>query len=678
VRVPTTDGGLVQRGDGVSQRFVAPDAGSGVGAGISDIGRAGQQFASVQDQLHAQLDEAGAKEYDTNFVDHSNGVLHDGPDAFFNKKGKDALLARQDVEDGLKTYATELVSKATTPRMKRMVQQTLDRRLVGIGSQVGSYTGQQTFEYNKDETAGRIAAATSAAGNSYLDPEVAEQNIATLRTEAGNFASMNGMGPEAASAFTLSKLSAARKDIASRLIAEDPRGPEVGKAYLDKHAADFTSDDAQYLTHYVRTQQDYYQAQAHKAEVEARQEQRERVKADADTAEDVLRRARFGPIPPDQMAAGLAAAQRAGKTGLAFELGNVAVTNKTKVVYQNATPAELQNRINELAPQTRGDSPDPVVLAEHRALNDMLGQTREQLQHDPISWGAAHMGLPTAPLNWNDQRSLDGRMRNAQMISARTGVQPKILTDEETATLAGQAVSHDPKVQAGLVFQLAKLGPQFGTIAARQVAPSDDRFAGLVGLATVPNRGVAQALVSKALQGPEIIKAHPKIIDKNFDSQFDGALGGLLRLMPGADRGVKEVAKNLLAANAAQNGKYESANSPTEVLASINGAFGGYNDHGVMRGGIGSHAGRPTVLPTGMSQDEFNLSIARSNGSQVLGASNGSPVWSNGKPIGSAKDLWGMELVPVGDGRYRLYNGAGYVTRKEGGFFELDVRKLGR
>ena len=195
--------------------------------------------------------------------------------------------------------------------------------------------------------------------------------------------------------------------------------------------------------------------------------------------------------------------------------------------------------------------------------------------------------------------------------------------------------------------------------------------------ATAPWAPVASRRCCLAMR---ILKTEKDLIkDTEAATQFQGYIGGALFFHPDATGGVLANAKAILAFDAHQRGVHTWADAQGKMgqrmYAAVNSALGAYSKDGKQYGGLATLNGATTVLPDDMSQDDFERRISRANATQFKAAHNGTPVYTDGSsPTSDA--LKKMQWVPAGDGTYRLTDGHSFVTRKGGGFYQIDVRKL--
>jgi hypothetical protein len=132
----------------------------------------------------------------------------------------------------------------------------------------------------------------------------------------------------------------------------------------------------------------------------------------------------------------------------------------------------------------------------------------------------------------------------------------------------------------------------------------------------------------------------------------------------------------MFAADADRHGISEWSDGRKRWTQAVDRALGAYMDGGVKRGGIGTYNHQQIILPEGMSQPEFDLRVSRAQKDQIVRASNGIPTWSNDKAL-TVNEWKAQHFVAVGNGRYRLSDGQNFVTKRGGGFYEIDVNRIG-
>lgn len=412
----------------------------------------------------------------------------------------------------------------------------------------------------------------------------------------------------------------------------------------------------------------------------ARAEQRLALQADIDEAQETLRLVNDGvPLPQEKLRSAQEVAKLAGKGALSYGLGVAMVKNRLSTEFKSAVPSEIQAQISgldvKISKAGEAAKPEDVIARDH--LVSLRDKAKTELNNDPLSWGAAALGMPVSPLDWDDPAALGQRLKSARTISKRAGVPLSPFTDEEKAELVTQ-METGPAGQLSVLDKLRRLGGSGAVAAARQLAPDNEGFRIAAGLATLPNAGIARSTSRDAVIGADALKAQPDIFKQDVaQKQFGDIAAESMKLLPPEMRkGVYDAAKNIYAARLSRDGKNRW--EPDGWPGAISSALGAYRDgQGVQRGGLGKWRGEAVILPYGWSQQEFDGALSRIDETAVTKAANGVPVWANGKPV-PLRSLRGMKVVNDGEGTYRLSDGNGYISRAGGGPFRIDIRKLKR
>jgi hypothetical protein len=365
-------------------------------------------------------------------------------------------------------------------------------------------------------------------------------------------------------------------------------------------------------------------------------------------------------------------AQKYGFDGEVYDLGKARIINNANRVYRAATPIQLDQRVKELDASIAGagDKAKPEQVIERDHLRTLLTQRSEELKSDPLDFGARGLGMRIDPIDFNDPASLQRRAQSARAVANATGAPIRLLTNEEAEILSVQAAAGGAG-RRSVAEQLARLGARDALIAARQVAGEDEVLQRAVTLG--PN---SRAL---ALAGPEYAEKNPKLVPKEESSAlYERIVSRSLRHLGGEfDGATLETARNIYAGFAGRKG-YAGEFRPDWFGTAINMALGTTKRGAEWQGGLGQYNGRKILLPTTMTQREFDTALTRIN-RPLQGASTGTPVWGDGSPIKASQVLTQFTPVAVRDGVYRFETARGDVLlQKGGGPWLLDVRKLGR
>jgi hypothetical protein len=430
-------------------------------------------------------------------------------------------------------------------------------------------------------------------------------------------------------------------------------------------------------------------AEEHKREVDARQAVSER-RQDANTFLDNIGKMvdNHIPVPPEsfEQARRLLADPDLKLDGKMFDVGKWAATDKVVRAYQNATPQTIGGQIDHINAEIarKGDKVDPALVIERNVLQSMLPQRREEQRQDPLALYARSGGEVT-PLNPADPASIAARRNQWQLAQGRLGPDTGPLLRDEASAYEQHLAQGNAAGRVEVVNTLAGFGPDMGVAAARQIAPGNQHLQTAVALAAMGSDGRAAARDS--LLGSDALAAHRGLIRESAAHQAFGQLAeAMTGLSPDAQHGIYDTAAGIFATRRVRNGRvgewpeFADDDQRASFKMAVQVALGAQQrPNGELAGGIGNHAGHLTLLPTGVTQSEFDRAFARSSPEDFARAAGGArPVYANGKfpTWGEFKNL---QLEAVGDGRYRVKLGRAYLGRSDGrGLYEFDARLLAR
>lgn len=246
-RVPVASGNLVERRAAPGGDMQAADFGSGgraIGEAAQRLGAAVAQFGETQDHIDAELDEAGAKQLDVQYSTWSRKRLYSDDGAFYSQEGFAAANARPGVEKEISDQREALLSRATTPRMRQMVTEALDRRTSADMEGVARHAvGQLRIEQRK-QSAARLAAAGDDAVTYADDPTRFGQELAVGVFEVRQEAARSGMATEV--------MKRAEAEFTSGVYARVTQG-RIGRGDIDGASAWLEANRARMLPEDVRS-----------------------------------------------------------------------------------------------------------------------------------------------------------------------------------------------------------------------------------------------------------------------------------------------------------------------------------------------------------------------------------------------------------------------------------------
>jgi hypothetical protein len=432
------------------------------------------------------------------------------------------------------------------------------------------------------------------------------------------------------------------------------------------------------LRNWAQALQDHQEVEARRAVSEAR--------ADARTfLSSIPQRVANGvPVPPEDFvrAHTLLANPDLKLAAEGFDIGKAEVIDRVNRKWDGASADVIDGRIKQLNAEIerKGDKVDPAEVIERNRLQEMLPSRTAEQRNDPLGH-YARQGGAIEPINWTDANSLQNRLNQARIAQGRNGGPLVVLSDEEAAPIAQAVAQGGVKGHVEAMDMLAAAPPEFAIAAARQVAPGNPHFWMATALATLGREGRAAARDS--LLGSDAIAAHKSIVrEKEAQAQFGRFAGAMTGLDPQTQHGLYDAALGIFATRRLRSGRVEWAENDPEAQAAfrlaVNVAVGAARrPDGSVQGGFGNWAGGTTILPHDMTQGEFETALGRAGPDDFRRAAGGhEPHFASGKApsLGQFKQ---MQLVPVGDGRYRAQLGNAALIDETGRAYEFDIRKLG-
>lgn len=563
--VPTARNVIDFPSPGVNARVDAPNMGAGgemIGRALEGLGGELGNAAEVQQQIETIHDHAAVKEQINKNLSWFTEAGYTGPNAYFQKDGRDAVETQPMVTKGLDELIRQNRAALNNPRQQRMYDLAMEPMRNEWGAKIAQHGAQQEKVYDQQQSAGLQTSSAELAKAQYLnDPDAAEKQIDTGLTEVDRYWRSQGAAQPFIDAKKLEYASGIYKDVGANLANSGPDGPKLAQALVERHGGSMTADDRYAVTTHARVSQDMLDAKARQAEAEQRRlvEQAQR---DARTrAQSVLDSVVPGiPVDPKTFASAIGDAQTAQDEGLLKRLQQVQTKNTVLFTHQHDTPIDLQNQVNALSAKIArdGTKADPSDILTRDTLQQLYNNSSEDLRSNGLAYAAQHLGMAPEPLNLMSPASIHARVQLAQRASQLTGTEVAPLQPAEVQPLTQAWRAGDAGTKTNLVMRLAQFG-SMAPAAAQQIAPNDAGLVHLIGLASHSNRGVAISRVNQAIAGYEAMKTEGQIVGKIAagalgQSRFNEWTGSALQFMPGARDGVYTVAKALLAQDAAQHG----------------------------------------------------------------------------------------------------------------------------
>lgn len=319
--------------------------------------------------------------------------------------------------------------------------------------------------------------------------------------------------------------------------------------------------------------------------------------------------------------------------------------------------AQLQiiNDIRTDQPDTRED----IQLLE--SLEQINRDTITGIQNDPVSL-LAKLGEDVPPLDLESEESLLGRKRLGEKVTASYGVESHGFTKPEVDAIGNAIDLADPETKVGLMQRLQETqGDQQTSVLMAELAPKYPEFVVAAGIANEAPQSSKDILI-----GQEILKENSGVTPTIGDVQLivDDTFGDIL---PPEVRG--QVTKAAIAMDAAQrfrNGTLSKEEFDEDDfqdrLQDITGNVIEYNDKRIL------------APVRGMDEDSFEDFLEGLDDMAL--ARQGFVPRAGSTPITMKMVRKDATFTQVGDGKYLIMLGNGFVTDPNGQPFEWNLREI--
>lgn len=359
-----------------------------------------------------------------------------------------------------------------------------------------------------------------------------------------------------------------------------------------------------------------------------------------------------------------AAVERATALGLdkqGYDLVKLGISNEVNRTYRAAAPLQIDAALKQVQAEiaNRGDKVPANLTLRRDALQSLLTARTRDAAADPLAV-AAQNGIVSPPIDWDNPATIVQRKTAALAAARLLGVPPRMLTDEEAANMAANMRTPQGRMQAA--EQLRRFGGREAGLAAEQVAPNDPVFKASMGL--FPNN---RQLVyeGQALQESGKVKVDMGEARRVWSETASQATRELGQTATGA---TFQMAVAVYAQAQARRGETEF--DERLFRASINTALNGTTTNGVRKGGMGEWNGRPVVLPSSMTQSDFERRLSAFRPTMAH--------HRNGAALTARELRESYSPVMVRPNVYGFINGRGEFagTKKRGEIYTLDITKV--
>jgi hypothetical protein len=192
-----------------------------------------------------------AQALNNDFIARQQALLHDGPDAFYQKQGADVLAATPAVPDQLDALRDRILDTTTNSRQRQIIGQALDDHLTVSKAGIARHAARQTLAWQNATAQNRLDLLRKQSGFDYGDPDSIANYAEASRSAALHQAEIAGLPPgsdEAEERASNATSAVWRTAIEAALAGEDLK-PAIA---LHEQAADrLNSADAAVVARYI-------------------------------------------------------------------------------------------------------------------------------------------------------------------------------------------------------------------------------------------------------------------------------------------------------------------------------------------------------------------------------------------------------------------------------------------
>ncbi|HEY6872792.1 MAG TPA: hypothetical protein VI298_08715 [Geobacteraceae bacterium] len=305
-----------------------------------------------------------------------------------------------------------------------------------------------------------------------------------------------------------------------------------------------------------------------------------------------------------------------------------------------------------------------------------IGFILDKIKQDPLTFGAAQMGLQVPPLDprnvaeWPQQLAQRGQV--AAQIQQKNGLSfLPLLTNQEAKGIADMAGQQSPQGLVRMFDQLSTLpGMTAATMnqMARQFAATDPNLGMVVGLAGNGRDAAAlqvangqKIMADKGVKFDATGKTPGALDGRAMNERFQGLMGDALADNPQMRTTLGSAVNAAYVSLAAQNGKLDTAMDKGTFDAAFKSVVGD----------TAKINGKRVVIPSGMGEGTFKDFFSNLSGDTVKqygGVQGYQTPDAAADAIRSKGQLWEM-----GEGRYRVTIGGRYLQTPKGQDFTLSL-----
>lgn len=159
------------------------------------LDRAADTTANMALSMMEEANEARVQELANNFMSGTQFTLYTDKDAFYRKRGQDAINGAQQATDKLLELKRDTVGLAANDTQRRRLTKMLDAQMIDVTNGISRYVSTQSMEWQKNVATARQQLLLNQTGMQWGDVDAVEKNAIAAESVAKEQARQLGAQP---------------------------------------------------------------------------------------------------------------------------------------------------------------------------------------------------------------------------------------------------------------------------------------------------------------------------------------------------------------------------------------------------------------------------------------------------------------------------------------------------
>ena len=230
-RVPTYEPNRVAPASTTGARFQAARDPGSIGDGLANFGKSLNDFAVMQDKIDEQFDDTVSRKLTLEYQTRAAQIRSQ----FEQQEGLNAVGARTQTDAELAKVRDEIFGKATTPRMKLMLEERVSGYYAADSIKVGEHAQKQMRVETRNTMEAQAKMAREGVFENWDRPDLAQQYLATGLAVIDDMQKEYGWSNEVAAQKREEYESGTHRGVVENFLAQVIPDVDGASAYFEAH-----------------------------------------------------------------------------------------------------------------------------------------------------------------------------------------------------------------------------------------------------------------------------------------------------------------------------------------------------------------------------------------------------------------------------------------------------------